>query len=147
MEQPYEPSVLMDYLLHTHFESDLGESTVDDESSSFVIRARHHESALLNGTSELAHSFVSTVLWDDGESATRAGVLHERSVPLTLDSASNIHLFTLKAASEFFSEKQISQLDVMGVSGRTTRAGLQGHLIIAVQAPDGTRYDLDLGLA
>ena len=64
-----------------------------------------------------------------------------------LDSGSQINLLTLETAREFFIEQRVSNLRVLGVSGASKVADLAGHLIILVQAPDGTEHHLDLGVA
>ena len=64
----------------------------------------------------------------------------------TFDSGSDTHLLTLEAARSLLSSQELSSLPVLGVSGVPQRADLQGHLILAVQSPHGTIYNLDCGL-
>jgi hypothetical protein len=64
-----------------------------------------------------------------------------------LDSGSQINLLTLETARAFFREQRVSNLRVLGVSGASKAADLAGHLVILVQAPDGTEHHLDLGVA
>jgi hypothetical protein len=54
---------------------------------------------------------------------------------------------TLETAREFFRDQRISNLRVLGVSGAAKTADLAGHLVILVQAPDGSEHHLDLGVA
>ena len=65
----------------------------------------------------------------------------------TFDSGSDTHLLTLEAARSVLSSQELSSLKVLGVSGVPQRADLQGNLILAVQSPHGTVYNLDCGLA
>ena len=65
----------------------------------------------------------------------------------TFDSGSDTHLLTLEAARSLLSSQELSSLKVLGVSGVPQRADLQGNLILAVQSPHGTVYNLDCGLA
>ena len=88
------------------------------------------------------------MIWNDGGGDPQARVFHSCAssdpVTLTLDSGSDIHLLTLDAAQKLFRNSERSQLSVLGVSGQSLRADLQGHLVIYVEASDGTRYALDL---
>jgi len=65
----------------------------------------------------------------------------------TFDSGSDTHLLTLEAARALLSSQKFSSLKVLGVSGVPQRADLQGNLILAVQSPHGTVYNLDCGRA
>ena len=53
----------------------------------------------------------------------------------------------IKDAQRLFTEQQAPSLKIVGVDNLPTRADLAGHRLITVQAPDGSRYVLDLGLA
>ena len=72
---------------------------------------------------------------------------HAEPVTFTLDSGSDIHVIQLHEAIKYFSDKSHSNLKVLGVSGNTTRADLQGHLIIIVEDNKGTLFEIDLGVA
>ena len=67
-------------------------------------------------------------------------------VTFTLDSASDIHVIQLNEAVKYFSEKSESNLKVLGVSGQSTRADLQGHFVIVVEDNEGKMFQIDLGL-
>ena len=64
-----------------------------------------------------------------------------------LDSGSQINLLTLETARDFFTEQRVSNLRVIGVSGASKAADLAGHLVLLIQAPDGSEHHLDLGVA
>ena len=64
----------------------------------------------------------------------------------TLDSGSEIHVLTLDAAMKLFTAQQVSNLQIIGVSG-SSKADLMGHLIIAVEDPiTGYKHHIDLGV-
>ena len=96
---------------------------------------------------QLAHSVLSEDDLSD-ERAVFAASTELNRFQFTFDSASEIHLLTLPAATALFSNKQVSNLRVLGVSGVSTCADLMGHLIIAVLDPvTDLRYHIDLGLS
>ena len=65
----------------------------------------------------------------------------------TFDSGSDTRLLTLEAALQFTSQ-QISNLRVIGVSGKAENAELMGNLTAAVVDPvTALRYDINLGRA
>ena len=68
-------------------------------------------------------------------------------VTFTLDSGSDVHVIQLDEAVKYFTSKSASNLKVLGVSGNTSSADLQGHLVIVVQDERGEMYKIDLGLA
>ena len=68
-------------------------------------------------------------------------------VTFTLDSGSDVHVIQLDDAVKYFTSKCASNLKVLGVSGTTSSAELQGHLVIVVQDDLGVLYKIDLGLA
>ena len=71
-----------------------------------------------------------------------------RPFTFTIDSASEIHLLKLEDALQLFASLRQSDLQVIGVSGASKRADVQGHLIMAVRDPrTGMVYHVDLGLA
>ena len=66
----------------------------------------------------------------------------------TFGSGSDTHLLTLEAALQLFTSQQISNLRVIGVSGKAQNAELMGDLTIAVVDPvTALRYDINLGRA
>ena len=61
----------------------------------------------------------------------------------TFDSGSDTHLLTLEAALQLFTSQQISNLRVIGVSGKAQNAELMGDLTIAVVDPvTALRHDI-----
>ena len=69
----------------------------------------------------------------------------------TIDSGSTVHILTLEAAQQLLHSKEPSRLQVVGVSGKSTRADVCGHLLICVRdstlASANTNYVIDLGIA
>ena len=69
----------------------------------------------------------------------------------TIDSGSTVHVLTLEAAEQLLSSKGPSRLQVVGVSGKSTRADVCGHLLICVRDPskdaESANYIIDLGVA
>jgi hypothetical protein len=64
---------------------------------------------------------------------------------MTLDSAADTHILSMDAACLLFKSKT-SQLKVIGVSGKSTMADVEGHLVVTVS--DGNKtYRIDLGTA
>ena len=111
------------------------------------------EDILLTGSHSILSELVHSVKEKEEISLSDQAVAMSASAELkqftfTFDSASEVHLLTLEAATQFFSAHQASNLRILGVSGTATRADLMGHLIIAVEDPtSGVRYHIDLGLA
>ena len=99
---------------------------------------------LLCGTEKEARSFydcAQSVVWDSDADNSGSSM-----VTFTLDSASDIHVIQLNEAVKYFSEKSESNLKVLGVSGQSTRADLQGHFVIVVEDNEGKMFQIDLGL-
>jgi hypothetical protein len=71
-----------------------------------------------------------------------------RSQPMgTLDSGSEVHLFTYETAMELFRTLGISKLSVVGINGIPQRADVAGKLILTLKGPSGKLYRVDLGSA
>ena len=67
---------------------------------------------------------------------------------MTFDSGADTHLLSLSAAQALFDSKMVSNLKVVGVSGKLQQADLMGRLIITVQDPvSSERFTIDLGIA
>ena len=65
----------------------------------------------------------------------------------TLDSGSEVHLFTYEAAMELFTSLGISKLKVVGISGQPKGADVSGQFILTLKGPSGKLYRVDLGTA
>ena len=66
----------------------------------------------------------------------------------TIDSGSTVHVLTLEAAQQLLHWKERSHLQIVGVSGSSSRADVCGHLLICVRDPhSGAQYLIDLGIA
>jgi hypothetical protein len=137
-------SVFQSYLLQNEFSRDVGGSTIDDADGSYIVPSSDSNFYLLDGSPDLAHAFLTSVMDDDARDVYSA--LYD-PVTCIMDSGSNTHVFTLETAQRFFTSQQISTLELLGVSGRAVPADLQGHLVVVVEAPNGQRFELDLGLA
>ena len=109
------------------------------------------EDILLTGSHSILSQLVHSVKDEEEISLSDQAFAMAASADLkqftfTFDSASEVHLLTLEAATQFFSAHQASNLRILGVSGTATRADLMGHLIIAVEDPtSGVKYHIDLG--
>ena len=100
--------------------------------------AEEQSTSLGDGTAASASSFSLLSKYD--------GFLAQ-NIPVLFDSGSDIHLLSLEAARALFTEQQVSDLSVLGVSGAARRAELKGNLVVRVQAPDSSHFDIDLGTA
>ena len=100
--------------------------------------AEEQSTSLGDGTAASASSFSVLSKYD--------GFLAQ-NIPVLFDSGSDIHLLSLEAARALFTEQQVSDLSVLGVSGAARRAELKGNLVVRVQAPDSSHFDIDLGTA
>ena len=103
---------------------------------------------LLRATPSLLHSLSSCVDWGEGVNRVlRTTIIETDPVTVTFDTGADTHVWSMKDALLLFTEQQASSLTIVGVDNAPTRADLAGHLLIAVEAPDGSRYTLDLGPA
>ena len=122
------------------------ENSFESGNASFILSDCNRD--LLNATPSLLHSLSSCVDW--GESANRVlktTIIGIPTVTVTFDTGADTHVWSLKDASRLFTDQQASALTIAGVDNAPTRADLAGHLLIAVEAPGGSRYTLDLGPA
>jgi hypothetical protein len=95
---------------------------------------------LLYGTTALARSFYERVQ-SISTSIDNEFCDESQPVTFTLDSGSDVHVIQLHEAVKYFTSICASNLRVLGVSGATTRADLQGHLVISVQDDDGYLFN------
>ena len=66
----------------------------------------------------------------------------------TVDSGSNVRVFSMEAALALFQSVGASNLTIVGVSGSSTRADLMGHVVLKIQDPASSQvYHVDLGPA
>jgi len=56
------------------------------------------------------------------------------------------HIFTIRDAQALFTGKRLSDLTIVGVDKSPPRADLAVHLLFQVEAPDDSRYVIDLGM-
>ena len=96
----------------------------------------------MSGSSERTN--VKKLMGPLGGSSERANVISQRAI---IDSGADLHILNLQDAMKLFSKLHISKLDVIGVNGKTTRAGRQGSLVGVLNGPEGNEYNLDLGTA
>jgi len=126
---------------------------VDDASSTNLSNSE--DFSLLRAPSTVLMNLVAAVQLHADETDDASMAVSPQSKPnsssnvrtFMLDSGSQINLMTLETAREFFRDQRISNLRVLGVSGTAKSADLAGHLVILVQAPDGSEHHLDLGVA
>ena len=65
----------------------------------------------------------------------------------TLDSGSEVHLFTYEAAMQLFTTLGISKLRVVGINGVPKSADVEGKFILTLKGPSGNLFRVDLGSA
>jgi hypothetical protein len=65
---------------------------------------------------------------------------------IALDSGSEIHLFSSRAAEKYFSKRRSTTLKIVGVAGSQT-ASSAGDLVLDVMDSNGVRFGLSLGVA
>ena len=130
------------------------EARTESTSSCANSLANSADAPLLWASSSVLLGLVGSVQEhvDEVEGRTSAAATQLRTSPgsvqtFMLDSGSQINLLTLETAREFFRNQRVSNLRVLGVSGAAKAADLAGHLVIRVQASDGTEHHLDLGVA
>ena len=63
----------------------------------------------------------------------------------TLDSGSEVHLFTYEAAMQLFTTLGISKLRVVGINGVPKSADVEGKFILTLKGPSGNLFRVDLG--
>ena len=63
----------------------------------------------------------------------------------TLDSGATVHLWSLRAAQQFFRDKSSSTLKIQGISATPSTADLQGRLVVSVVDEHANSFELDLG--
>ena len=65
----------------------------------------------------------------------------------TFDSGSNIHLWSLKDARNFFRDIRASNLRVQGISKIPALADSEGHLVVSVEDSHGNKFNINMGKA
>jgi len=127
-------------------------STANSTDEVVPVALSETNKLLLEASQELLHDLVENVPWDENLQRTFSATAQPTDyIPAiftaTFDSASDTHVMTLPVAQQFFTNQQMSDLRLLGVSGTTVRPELAGHLILKVEAPDKSIYHIDLGLA
>jgi len=111
-----------------------------EQVKGFVQAVIDWEGEEKQGSSNPPQMASAYAAYEEKRKVTRAnGTVHEFS----LDSASNIHVLSLEAASLLFESRE-SNLKVLGVSGVPTTANTEGQLILNVMDGD-KEYMVDLG--
>jgi hypothetical protein len=64
-----------------------------------------------------------------------------------VDSASNVHLWSLKDARKFFHSPRGTRMRVIGVSKAAVPADCEGYLVVVLEDALGNQYEMHLGLA
>ena len=64
-----------------------------------------------------------------------------------IDSGANVHILSYEAALKLLEDAAESYLKVLGVNGASTRADVQGRLVVELLGSSGRKYNLDLGTA
>ena len=135
-----------------------------DSCSCVSVRSDSANDDLLSMSPKLCHGLMRATgwghshAWSDPTSSSGARAMAASATlvgssllpsifTFTFDSGSDTHLLILEAARALLSSQELSSLKVLGVSGVPQRADLQGNLILAVQSPHGTVYNLDCGRA
>jgi hypothetical protein len=118
------------------FVDELVSSELDSVSSSSLSLLSFDATGILLGTSSGSVSDIETA-----NSLLRPFLF-------TIDSASQVHVLTGADALKLLVNPVPSNLEVVGVSGNSTRADLMGHLVVALQDPaSGSFYYVDFGVA
>jgi len=133
---------------HSFFTSVLSEPSFESGGSSFLVDDPNQ--FLLQASPSLLHQLALSVDWSAGAQTAYSAQtfpLLSHKIIVTFDTGADTHVWSLKDASRFFTEQQVSALTIVGVDNAPTRADLAGHLLILIEVPDKSRFTLDLGIA
>ena len=130
----------------------------NDSIDAFAVQPMELEQMLLEPEAGLFESLISSVLGvDNSQGGMQGGICglsaasESKMLTFTIDSGSTVHILTLAAAQQLLHAKEPSRLQVVGVSGKSTRADVCGHLLTCVRdsALDSknVNYVIDLGIA
>ena len=127
------------------------ESFTGDASTDLQVLPTQLEQMLVEPEVGLFESLISSVLGVDDSTGDVCGLSKasmSNMFTFTIDSGSTVHVLTLKAAQQLLHWKEPSHLQIVGVSGSSSRADVCGHLLICVRDPtSGAEYLIDLGIA
>jgi hypothetical protein len=125
----------------------------NDSIDAFAVQPMELGQMLLEPEAGLFESLISSVLGVDNSQGGICGLSaasESKMFTFTIDSGSTVHILTLAAAQQLLHAKEPSRLQVVGVSGKSTRADVCGHLLICVRdsaLDSNVNYVIDLGIA
>ncbi len=141
---------VQDYLFRGKFNEELSDPDFDFITVSKITTEDPHLCYAFNEFLDELHSTsvnASRCYRNSVDGSKLVKLSPQRSAVVKFDSASNIHLWSLEDAREFFRSKRGTRMKVVGVSNVSIPTSLEGMLVIVMEDINGHKYEMNLGVA